>query len=75
MENYNIKNEKLVTIYNPYDLKDIQKQANESFESNEKDIFDKKVIITAGRLDKFKGHWHLIRAFKKLMILTRIPGW
>ena len=65
-KNYNIKNEKLVTIYNPYDLKDIQKQANESFESNEKDIFDKKVIITAGRLDKFKGHWHLIRAFKKI---------
>ncbi|HQB31781.1 MAG TPA: glycosyltransferase, partial [Erysipelotrichaceae bacterium] len=64
--NYKINKDKLVTLYNPFDLNNIQALSNESVEFCERNIFDKKVIITVGRLDDLKGHWHLIRAFKKV---------
>lgn len=56
--NFGIKSEKLLTVYNfcgKIDLCDIKK--NDS----------KKYIVNMGRLSNPKGHWHLIRAFKKVV--------
>lgn len=64
--NYNIIGNKIVTIYNPYDLQRINILANEKINSKYMDIFKDKTIITIGRLNHLKGHWHLIRAFKKV---------
>ena len=44
-------------------VEDIQKFALEDLENEYKDIFAKPVVITSGRLNKQKGHWHLIRSF------------
>ncbi len=65
-KNYKINNEKLIAIYNPCNLDEVQDLSKESIENNEINIFENKVIITAGRLNDLKGHWHLIRAFKKI---------
>ena len=58
--NYNIKSEKIVTIYNGYDVKSIQNKANALEVAKDNDNF---VITTMGRLDEQKGQWHLIKAF------------
>lgn len=66
IKNYNISENRIVTIYNPYEVDEIEKLSNEPIEKEYKDIFKDKVIITVGRLTHLKGHWHLIRAFKKI---------
>ncbi len=66
VNNFNINEDKVFTIYNPYDIEKIEKLSNESIEDEYEEIFKRNVIITVGRLDRFKGHWHLIRAFKKI---------
>lgn len=57
--------EKIKVIYNPYPVVDIQKKSSESLEEFELLAY-KPFIITAGRLTKPKGHWHLLRVSKEL---------
>lgn len=66
VKNYDINEKKILTIYNPYDLEKIEKLSKELIEDEYESIFKGNVIITVGRLNHLKGHWHLIRAFKKI---------
>ncbi len=66
VNNFNLNEEKIKVIYNFYDIKTIQKLSEEPIEEEYKNVFEKPVIINAGRLSKQKGQWHLIRAFKKV---------
>lgn len=70
INNYLTPKSKIVTIYNPCNILDIQEKCKETI-NNEKfseirEKFD-KVIITAGRLTEQKGQWHMIRAFKEVV--------
>lgn len=66
IDNYNVNADKIKVIYNSYDLQGIREMAKEEIEDKYSGIFNHPVIITAGRLNKQKGHWHLIRAFSKV---------
>ncbi|MBR7552549.1 glycosyltransferase [Allobacillus sp. GCM10007491] len=63
---YGIDKEKIRVIYNSYPIEKIKKLSQEVIEHEYKYIFDHPVIITVGSLTKQKGHWHLIRSFKKI---------
>jgi glycosyltransferase involved in cell wall biosynthesis len=63
IDNFGIKKEKIITIYNPIDVKKIQELAKEDIESKYREIFKNPAIITSGRITEQKGQWHLIRAF------------
>jgi glycosyltransferase involved in cell wall biosynthesis len=65
-ENFGINIEKLKTIYNPCDIDMIERKLCEPIEDKYINLLDGPVIITAGRLETPKGHWHLIRAFKEV---------
>lgn len=58
---YGIKGEKITTIYNGVNIKEIEKLAKETLNSEEKEIFKKPVLINVGRLCYQKAQWHLIR--------------
>ncbi len=65
IKNFNIKENKIETIYNSINLEKINQLAQEKinhlwFKNNI------PVIITSGRLAKEKGQWHLIRTFAEI---------
>lgn len=64
--NFKIFKDKIDTIYNFYDLNKIKKLSEEKLSEKEKKIFDKKVIINAGRILEQKGQEYLIDAFYEL---------
>ena len=55
---YGIRRNRLLTIYNGYDIPGIQQKALEGTVERNSDEF---VISTCGRLEFQKGQWHLIR--------------
>lgn len=71
VKNFRLDENKIRVIYNPYDIERIKKLSQEQIEEEYKEIFQKPTIITAGRLSKQKGQWHLIRALKK--VKEKIP--
>lgn len=70
--NYGISEKKIKVIYNSYDIDKIESLLNEDVENEYIEIFENPVVITVGRLNKQKGQWHLIRAFKE--VSERIPN-
>lgn len=61
VHSFGLQNKKIVTIYNPCDVEKIKRLSQEKCNYKfKKDIF---YIITAGRMVKQKGQWHLIKAF------------
>lgn len=66
IENYKVDAHKIKVIYNSYDINGINEKSKEELPNEFKEIFDNPIIVTAGRLNKQKGHWHLIRAFSKV---------
>ena len=66
IENFGLNEEKIIVIYNFYKNEKINELAREVLEDEYIEIFKNPVINTAGRLTRQKGHWHLIRAFKKV---------
>lgn len=67
VSNFGVDKEKIEVIYNPIDIKEIQKQSREKLERKKfKKLFENNgpTITTLGSLSEQKGHWHLIRAFK-----------
>lgn len=66
IKEYSILKNKITTIYNVCDIKEIEEKKQEEIEK--KDIFGSgPVIITLGRLIHQKAHWHLIRSFSKVV--------
>lgn len=68
---YNLNSEKIYTIHNGYDINEIEKKSRESLTDDEKLIFDKPVIITAGTFRIEKGYWHLLKSFKVVVEKNR----
>jgi glycosyltransferase involved in cell wall biosynthesis len=66
IKNYKIDEKKVDVIYNLYDIKDINEKSLKSLDEYEAKLFNDFTVITLGRLTYAKGHWHLIRAFKKV---------
>lgn len=71
IKSYNIKPTKVNVIYNSYSIETIKKLSDDIIDEEFKEIFEFPVIITVGRFSNQKGHWHLIRAFKKMK--NKIP--
>src|SRR5699024_6027606 len=67
IKGYGIKEEKIKVLYNFYDIKKIQELAENSIESYPDKLLNSPIYITVGRLTQQKGHWHLIRALKKVI--------
>lgn len=67
-ESYKIPHSKMLTIYNPYDIAEINRLSSELIEDSEhkKFLSSGKVFVTVGRLTYQKGYWHLIKAFSML---------
>lgn len=68
IQNYGVKKEKIVTIYNGYDIAKIQQSAQEELSDKEKKWFVgcSKMIVTMGRLTQQKGQRYLIEAMKAI---------
>lgn len=65
-EIFGIKNS--ATLYNPCNLKEIDRMVKEEPPKEFKDFLDKsgKLIVSMGREDDLKGFWHLIKSFSVL---------
>lgn len=61
-KNFNIKGNKLITIYNPSIKSPL------SLESKEKE----NIVLVVGRLQDIKQQWHIIRAFSK--VIQKVPN-
>ena len=57
--------DKIVSIYNPYDIDDIKQRSLRKVEGYER-LFDTPVITITGRLTMQKGQWYLLRIFSEL---------
>ncbi|MDD2969860.1 MAG: glycosyltransferase [Lachnospiraceae bacterium] len=59
---------KTTTIYNPYDVNQMELLAQEELpEEIQQALSGKKVIISMGREDEVKGFWHLIKSFHQVL--------
>ncbi len=73
IKNFNIKENILETIYNPYDIKVIEEKAKEDIEPRENKLFNNHdIIINIGRLTEQKGQIYLIRSFK--YVIEKLPN-
>ncbi len=61
---YGIPEDKIVTVYNPYDFVTMDKLANEPLSEEEPSFFEGNfVYCNVGRIMYQKGIWHLVKAF------------
>jgi glycosyltransferase involved in cell wall biosynthesis len=56
--------QKIRVIYNPIELEKTSQLSNQEIDPEYKNIFNSKVIITAGRLTEQKAQWNLLKVFK-----------
>ena len=65
---YNLSKNKVTTVYNPYNLAEIEKQKLQPIENDAHASFMSggRCIISVGRNMHQKGFWHLIKAFKRV---------
>lgn len=62
--NYRIRNDKISTIYNPYDIDEILYLSTQKIDKEYEQFFKgEKIFISIGRRTYQKGFWHLIKAF------------
>ncbi|MCD4711907.1 MAG: glycosyltransferase [Clostridiales bacterium] len=66
INNYQLDESKIKVIYNSYPIEKIQELSIVDVDSEYVDIFNHPVVITVGRLNAQKGHWHLIRSFSRV---------
>ncbi|UMB60343.1 glycosyltransferase [Lutibacter sp. A80] len=60
---------KLIVIYNPHNIKRIRELANDSILDMEESIlFQGQVILFLGRVSIQKAPWHLLKAFKDVLL-------
>jgi len=63
-KNFNYKFSNLKVIYNPHDIKEVERLSEQKIDSeDERAIFLKKTILFVGRLSIVKAPWHLLNAF------------
>jgi len=60
-----IKDQDIVTIYNPFNLDEIKTLSHEPLDKYNH-LLTHEIITTAGRLTMQKGQWYLLRIFKEL---------
>lgn len=65
VESFGLDKNKLVVMYNPVYINEIEKQKLEDVEELNQNIYG-KFIITVGRLTKQKGQWYLLRIFREI---------
>lgn len=71
IQNLGVPKNKVKVIYSMHDFQSIQDQATEPLDVRFEGVFQDPVILTAGRLCKQKGQWHLIRSFA--LLKKRMP--
>jgi glycosyltransferase involved in cell wall biosynthesis len=71
VQNFGVPEKKMRVIYNMLDEKAIYEQAALPLDVRFEGVFQDPVILTAGRLCKQKGQWHLIRSFA--LLKKRMP--
>lgn len=72
IQNFGLKRSKMFSSYCSIDIHDIESKIAQSISDERADWFLKdKTVVTAGRLEKQKGQWHLIRAFSE--VVRQIP--
>lgn len=67
VQNFSVNSEKITVIYNSCDSNRLKKLAYSTpinYNFNEQNQY----IVTVGRHTKQKGQWHLLRAFKKVLV-------
>lgn len=66
-EVYHIQRQKIEVIGNGYDVKEIYRDAQQEIEQEfQEKMKNKMVFVTFGRLEKVKGHIHLLKAFARV---------
>lgn len=68
IDNFKAKRKKNIVIPNFCDLEYINSVKKEQLPLEHRDIFKNDVIICSGRYNFQKGQWHLIRAFKNVVL-------
>ena len=65
IQNFGMRKEKVISLYNGYDLKSINRLSGEVLDDTYAKWFlqNKCTLVTSGRLSEEKGHIYLIRAF------------
>ena len=71
VQHFGVPEKKMKVIYNMLDQKIIHEQAVLPLDVRFEPVFKDPVILTAGRLCKEKGQWHLIRSFS--LLKKKIP--
>jgi len=64
---FHIEDKKIVVINNSYDIEKIVELSKERIPDDEKVYFSGFNLISVGRLENSKGHFHLIRAVKHVI--------
>lgn len=72
LENFSVPEAKLAVVPNGCDAAGIARLAAAPLPAEWARVFERPVIITAGRLTAAKGHWHLLRIFRELS--KDLPG-
>jgi glycosyltransferase involved in cell wall biosynthesis len=67
-EKFGVPAEKIRVIYNPVDPEEIRKRSEEPISGPCEFLNSPQgpIVMAVGRLTRAKGHWHLIRAFKRV---------
>ena len=71
-ENFSVPEEKIRVIHNGCDVAGIDALAAAPLPPGWAPVFERPVIAAGGRLTAAKGHWHLLRIFRKLK--ETLPG-
>ena len=66
IDNFGLKDNKIITIENGCDIVSLKNQADEPWDTEDSLLKGKKIIVTVGRLSEEKAHLHLIRAFGEI---------
>lgn len=66
IESFRVDPSQISTIYNPIRVDRVQRRATDSLPAPLASLPDHPTIITVGRLAIQKGHWHLVRAFRRV---------